>query len=74
MKSRLFKTGGSYAVRIPKDWLPPSEDIILRKEGNRIILTPDESDLRKLAARFAEEGLLDFHRPAQPEADPAKQL
>lgn len=67
MKStKLFKSGGSYAVRIPKAWVPKSGRVVLRKEANRIVITEEGADIRELAHRFAEDGLLEFERPEQP--------
>lgn len=64
--AKLFKTGGSYAVRLPKAWVPSSGKVVMHREDNRIIITEEGSDLRELAARFATEGRVDFERPAQP--------
>ena len=72
--TKLFKSGGSYAVRLPKAWVPQSGRVVLHREANRIVITEEGADLRELAARFAEDGRIDFERPAQPLADPAKNL
>jgi len=44
-KGRLFKSNRSQAVRIPKDLAFPEniKDIIIRRSGNAIIITPEES-------------------------------
>lgn len=74
-RTKLFKSGGSYAVRIPREWVPPTGRVILRREADRIVISEDRTDdLRELAARFAQDGLLDFTRPEQPPAAPAKEL
>lgn len=66
MKStKVFKSGGSFAVRLPKAWVPQSGKVLLKKEGNRIIMTEEGANLRSLAKSFAEDGLLDFSRPRQ---------
>jgi virulence-associated protein VagC len=70
----VFKSGGSYAVRLPKAWVPASGKVYLHREGNRIIITEQGSDLRELAASFAQEGLLEFDRPPQPSAGPSRKL
>jgi len=72
--TKVFKSGGSYAVRLPKAWVPPSGKVVLRREADRIIITEEGRDLRELAARFAKEGPIDFERPSQPLAEPAKDL
>lgn len=65
-KTKLFRSGGSYAVRIPNSWVPASKEVVLRREGARIIITEDGEDVRELARRFAADGLIDFERPNQP--------
>lgn len=65
-KAKLFRTGGSYAVRIPKEWVPVSEEVVIRREGNRIIVSEVGADLRELAQAFAAEGMINISRPEQP--------
>jgi virulence-associated protein VagC len=75
MKStKVFRSGGSYAVRLPKAWVPPSGRVVLRREANRIIITEEGADFRELATQFAKDGPLDFERPSQPLTDPVKEL
>lgn len=72
--AKLFRSGGSYAVRIPKAWVPESEEVVLHREGNRIVITEAGADLRELARSFAEDGLIDFTRPEQPSIPPTKTI
>lgn len=37
---KVFKNGRNQAVRIPRDFAFPSEEAIMRKEGNRLIIEP----------------------------------
>ncbi len=37
---RVFKNGRNQAVRIPREFELPSEDAVMRKEGNRLIIEP----------------------------------
>lgn len=37
---RLFRNGSHQAVRIPRDFELPGNQVILRKEGNRLIVEP----------------------------------
>lgn len=37
---RLFRNGTNQAVRIPKDFELPGNEVILRKEGQRLIIEP----------------------------------
>jgi virulence-associated protein VagC len=71
---KLFRSGGSYAVRIPKSWVPRSHEVILRREGDRIVITEAGCELRELAQSFAEDGFIDFSRPEQPQAPDAGPL
>jgi len=72
--TKLFKSGGSYAVRLPKAWVPESGRVVLHREANRIVITEEGADLRAIATRFAEEGRIDFERPKQPLTAVAKEL
>lgn len=73
-KAKLFRSGGSYAVRIPKSWVPPSGEVVLRREGKRIIMTEEGEDLRELAHRFAADGVIELKRSPQPETPKAREL
>lgn len=72
-RTKLFRSGGSYAVRIPKSWVPASGEVVLRREGKRIIITEDGDRLRDLAHRFAADGLIDYKRPPQPSTPEARE-
>jgi virulence-associated protein VagC len=72
--TKLFRSGGSYAVRIPKAWVPKSREVVLRREGKRIVIAEAGSDLRDLARDFAEDGMIEFSRPAQPKTPPSKSM
>jgi len=37
---RLFKNGRSQAVRIPREWELPGSEAVIRKDGDRLIVTP----------------------------------
>jgi len=72
--TKLFRSGGSYAVRIPKAWVPESREVVLRREGKRIVISEAGTDLRELAHKFAADGLIEFDRPEQSSTPPAKPL
>jgi antitoxin VapB len=38
--ARLFKNGRNQAVRIPREFELPGEDVIIHKEGDRLIIEP----------------------------------
>jgi antitoxin VapB len=48
---KVFKNGRNQAVRIPREFAFPSEEAIMRKEGNRLIIeaAPPKSLLAVLA-------------------------
>jgi antitoxin VapB len=39
-KAKLFKNGGSQAVRLPKDCRFSGSEVWIRREGSRVILEP----------------------------------
>jgi virulence-associated protein VagC len=49
---KLFKNGRNQAVRIPREFELSGEDVIMRKEGDRLIIepTPPKSLLAVLVA------------------------
>ncbi len=55
-RARLFPNGGSQAVRLPKECRFEGSEVLVRREGERVILEPVE---RTWSAEF----LLAFSRP-----------
>lgn len=39
-RAKLFKNGGSQAVRLPKEFRFAGEEVLIRREGRRVILEP----------------------------------
>ena len=39
-EARLFRNNRSQAVRIPADWEMPGERVVIRRDGERLILEP----------------------------------
>jgi antitoxin VapB len=39
-EAKLFKVGGSQAVRLPKQFRMPGDRVSIRKDGDRLILEP----------------------------------
>ena len=39
-KTKVFKSGNSYAVRLPKEFRLNCDTVYIKKEGNRIVLIP----------------------------------
>lgn len=48
---RLFKNGRNQAVRIPREFEMPGEEVVMRKEGERLVLEPVKR--RSLSALLA---------------------
>jgi virulence-associated protein VagC len=42
--ARLFKTGRSLAVRLPKDWIGEATEVEMERRGVDIILRPKQGD------------------------------
>lgn len=55
-RAKLFKTGGSQAVRLPRDCRFSGSEVYIRKEGTRVILEPVERG-------WSPEFLAEFQRP-----------
>jgi len=55
--TRQFKAGNSAAVRIPADMAYPHHtNLVVRKQGNRIIVEPKEETLERIPALLSEIG------------------
>lgn len=71
-RAKLFRNGGSQAVRLPQSCRFPegSTEVVVRREGHRIILEPvDEwsDEFKKTLGAWSE----DIPRPPQsPQRDP----
>ena len=49
-RAKLFKTGGSQAVRLPRRFrFPGQTEVLIRREGNRVVL---EGARRTFSRRF----------------------
>ena len=50
--ARLFRNGRNQAVRIPREFELPGDEVIIHKEGNRLIMEPvvKKRNLRELLA------------------------
>jgi antitoxin VapB len=50
-RAKLFMHGGSQAVRLPKEFRFDGKEVVIRKQGNKVILEPVKRDM---AAVWAE--------------------
>ncbi len=57
-KAKVFKTGRSQAVRIPKEYRFSCDEVFLERDGERVILTPKPRSWRDYfatARRFSDD-------------------
>ncbi len=70
--AKLFKHGRSQAVRLPKAFRLPGNEVRVRRLGRGVLLEPMERSVEDVRAIFAEidrlggEGFLPEGRPEQP--------
>ena len=51
---KLFRNGGSQAVRIPKEMIFHTDEVQLHKEGDRLIIEPKAKTLGTLAKQMGK--------------------
>jgi antitoxin VapB len=72
--AKLFKHGGSQAVRLPKDFRLPGKEVRVRRLGRGVLLEPMERSVEDIKAIFAEIDRLggcDFLPEGRPEQRPS---
>ncbi|TVR56065.1 MAG: AbrB/MazE/SpoVT family DNA-binding domain-containing protein [Puniceicoccaceae bacterium] len=47
--AKLFRTGGSMAVRLPKAWVRDASEVVMERTGDAIIIRPRKRTLQDLA-------------------------
>ncbi|OHE85861.1 MAG: hypothetical protein A3G75_09695 [Verrucomicrobia bacterium RIFCSPLOWO2_12_FULL_64_8] len=50
--AKLFSTGGSQAIRLPKEFRFPGKEVRLRRTKSGVLVTPTEVDLEERRRRF----------------------
>jgi antitoxin VapB len=73
--AKLFKSGGSQAVRLPKQFRFKGSEVYIEREGVRVVLIPKEK--RPWPRRFFRAVRIadpSFRRPEQPEMPPTKKM
>jgi antitoxin VapB len=71
--ARVFTTGRSQAVRLPKEFRFNTDTVLVHRDGNSVILEP----VREWPERYVESftGVPDdFERPAQGNVDKRRKL
>ena len=73
--AKLFTTGGSQAVRLPKDFRFEGNEVLIRKAGKAVILEP-KSKRGWPRGFFSRIRIADrsFKRPTQGSLPPARKL
>ncbi|MFU8849172.1 MAG: antitoxin [Opitutales bacterium] len=51
---KLFLNGGSQAVRIPKEMKFETEEVLLHREGERLIIEPKALSVKALCAQMGK--------------------
>ena len=74
-RAKLFKSGGSQAVRLPKDYrFADQEEVLIHREGKRVVLEPVERTWSREFLQLAGSAK-DFPYPEEPlPADPGPDL
>ena len=71
-RAKVFRTGRSQAVRLPKEFRFDGESVLIRREGSAVVLEPDgwpDGYVRSFAGVPD-----DFERPPQGEAERREKL
>ena len=71
--ARVFRTGRSQAVRLPKEFRFEGDEVLIHQEGSSVILEP----IREWPAGYVESfaGISDdFERPAQGSMEKRRKL
>jgi antitoxin VapB len=71
--AKLFRTGGSQAVRLPKEFRMHGSEVYITQEGERIILLPKKKKV--WPPKFCQNIRITdsrFRRPGQPDVPAVK--
>jgi len=73
--AKLFRNGNSQAVRLPQEFRFQGDEVLIRKEGNAVILEPIHTDVKRWLADILRNPMSrDFmaegrEQPPAPERD-----
>ncbi|QYU66653.1 AbrB/MazE/SpoVT family DNA-binding domain-containing protein [Leptolyngbya sp. 15MV] len=71
-RAKLFRNGRNQAVRIPVEFELPGQEVLLRREGERLVIEPvPQNSLAALLAswRDLDEDLPEINDPPPPASD-----
>ena len=74
-RAKVFWSGRSQAVRLPKEFRFDASEVLIRREGNTVVLEQapadknDDAWIDRVVGRFSEEGLraIEHDRPGNQE-------
>ena len=72
--AKLFWTGRSQAVRLPKDYRFEGDEVRIRRAGNAVVLEPIPKDwkwLDEIAGKFSDDFMADGREQPEPQERPA---
>jgi antitoxin VapB len=72
--AKLFKTGRSQAVRLPKEYRFEGEEVYIRRVGNAVMLLPKKpswADWFAALAEFSDESWPDREQPEKQQQRPS---
>lgn len=69
--AKLFKSGRSQAVRLPKEFRMPGDRVRVRRDGSKVILEPLPADVKSWWAELDKFGAFEIKRnqPKMPEPE-----
>ena len=59
-EARIFMSGNSQAVRLPKEFRLPGKRVRVTRSGDSIVLTPIKNDLQAFFEKWDQLGAADF--------------
>ena len=64
--AKLFKSGRSQAVRLPKEFRMPGDRVRVRRDGSKVILEPMATDLQSWWTELDKLGPFEIERNQPP--------
>lgn len=70
--AKLFQNGQSQAVRLPKEFRLPGDEVYIKKQGSAVVLIPQVNSwdsLLESLGKFSDDYLADREQPPQQDRD-----
>ena len=71
-RAKLFKNGESQAVRLPKEFRFPGNEVYIKRQGNAVVLIPEEDSwdaLIESTKHFTDDFMVDRNQPPLQQRD-----